>query len=78
LYISFTGTQIKVCKAENSFSDDCAVITANLPQYQKGVKAMISSGIIKAYSQCDMIYNHHNTHSTANSFIIIIIITSTN
>ncbi|ABK88978.1 hypothetical protein IBE20_04365 [Francisella tularensis subsp. novicida] len=71
LYISFTGTQIKVCKAENSFSDDCSVITATLPQYQKGVKVMISSGIIKAYAQCDMIYNHHNTHSTANSNIII-------
>ncbi|MFV9931525.1 MAG: hypothetical protein AB8V03_03900 [Francisella endosymbiont of Hyalomma asiaticum] len=50
LYISFTETQIKICKTENAFSDGCSIITATLPQYKKGIKVKISSWIIKAYA----------------------------
>ncbi|AXH30673.1 hypothetical protein CGC45_00175 [Francisella opportunistica] len=71
LYISFTATQIKICKAENAFSDDCSIITATLPQYQKGIKVKISTGIIKAYAQCDMIYNDNHSHNTEHSNITI-------
>lgn len=70
LYISFTGTQIKICKDQNSFSNDCSVITATIPQYQKGINIKTTSGIIKGDIRCDMVYDH-NTSTGNNSNIII-------
>lgn len=71
LYISFTGTQIKICKDQNAFSDDCSVITATMPQYAKGTKIKIDSGILKGTARCDMVHNDNNRSKNGNANIII-------
>lgn len=72
LYISFTGTQIKICKDQNAFSDDCSIITATMPQYAKGTKVKITSGIMQGTARCDMVYtNNGSRNGNGNANIII-------
>ncbi|QIW09191.1 hypothetical protein [Francisella sp. LA112445] len=70
LYISFTGTQIKICKDQNAFSDDCSVITATMPQYAKGARVKITSGIIKGTARCDMVYDNNRSQGGSPNIII--------
>ncbi|AIT09644.1 hypothetical protein LO80_06485 [Candidatus Francisella endociliophora] len=72
LYISFTGTQIKICKAENSFDNNCSIINATAPQYQRGVNINIDSGVIKGSVQCDMVYKNNKHHRNRGHSDIII------
>lgn len=72
IHISFNGAEIKLCKTENGFGDDCSTITATLPQYQRGIKYKLDSGIIKGTVQCNMIYKGRKHHSRNNGGNIVI------
>lgn len=71
LYVSMTGTRIKVCDGKDSFSN-CSIINSTMPQYQKGRHIKINSGVIKGTAQCDMVYDSNNHHSNNGSSDIII------
>lgn len=72
LYISLEGTQIKICKDQNAFSNDCSVITATMPQYRRGARVKITSGIIEGTARCDMVYgNSGSSNGNGNANIII-------